>query len=219
MSKDLTPERFRCCAAKQQEIDRLREALKPFANWMFEGLGDGHGDDEVVISYSRPHGNAKVTWGDLRAARSALECQATSGVTGDPVSAEGPLQSGDRGEALHWHLVANVPDAELWGKDWLLWRDGFSVTAGKRIQLGPHDGYQEVWWDACGEVLEFDPTHCRLYPLPPQAHSPIEEDRRSDEVDGCDHIWATHDDDSSLGEGCARCGIARSALEGSKEDE
>jgi hypothetical protein len=68
---------------------------------------------------------------------------------------------------VDWRPVENIKDDEIWGRYWLAWRDGFEVMQVKRVQLGPRDGYEEVWWDAGEERLEFEPTHLAAMPEPP----------------------------------------------------
>lgn len=110
-----------------------------------------------------------------------LGCQAGHSAACEPSSSLRSSSSENGGEA-GWRLVADVPYAEIWGQNWLLWADGFEVEAGKRVLLGPRDGYQEVWLDNGGDHIEFNPTHCRLFPLPPHTQSPIEEAGSADEV-------------------------------------
>lgn len=68
-----------------------------------------------------------------------------------------------------WRPAESVKDREIWGCYWLAWREGFPVTQVKRVQLGPRDQYDEVWWDVGGEMLEFEPTHLAAMPAPPTA--------------------------------------------------
>lgn len=66
-----------------------------------------------------------------------------------------------------WKTIDQLTDDIIWGKRWLLSRQGFEVTLAQRMQLGPGSGYREVWWEVGGGEIEFEPTHFMACPLPP----------------------------------------------------